>query len=107
MALARAGSFVPAAFFSCPDIDAVFTRIGTGDSIETSASTFMVEAREMAHIVACATERSLVLVDEFGRSTSSADGRRAAWACAEALLSIGCKTLFATHAVGAEVQPRP
>ena len=96
--LAHAGCYVPAAFFSCPPIDGVYARIGTGDSLETNASTFLVEMREMQHILGAATSSSLVLVDELGRSTSSSDGEHVAWACAEALLRLDCKTLFATHA---------
>jgi len=96
--LAHAGCYVPASFFSCPPIDAIYARVGTGDSLETDASSFMVEMREMQHILANATRDSLVLVDELGRSTSSGDGERVAWACAEALLRMDLKCVFATHA---------
>ena len=96
--LAHAGCYVPASFFSCPRVDGIYARIGTGDSFETSASTFMVEMREMQHILSNVTSDSIVIVDELGRATSSLDGEHVAWACAEALLRLDCKTLFATHA---------
>ena len=96
--LAHSGCFVPATFFSAPPVDAIFTRVGTSDSMETDASTFAVECRECARILSRATCHSLVLVDELGRSTDSEEGERFAWATAEALLERGCKTLFATHA---------
>ena len=96
--LAHSGCFVPARFFSAPPVDAVFTRVGTSDSMETDASTFAVECRECARILSRATSHSLVLVDELGRSTDGEEGERFAWATAEALLERGCKTLFATHA---------
>mmetsp|Transcript_7396 Transcript_7396/g.33407 ORF Transcript_7396/g.33407 Transcript_7396/m.33407 type:complete len:100 (+) Transcript_7396:172-471(+) len=74
---------------SSPPIDAVLARVGTCDSMETDASTFAVECRECARILERATVRSLVLVDELGRSTASAEGERFAWSVAEALMKRG------------------
>src|SRR5207247_4665081 len=75
-----------------------FTRVGASDNLARGESTFMVEMRETAHILAHATRRSLVVLDEIGRGTSTYDGVSIAWAVAEFLHDrVGCKTLFATH----------
>ena len=72
--LAQAGSFVPAASAQLPLIDAVFTRIGASDDLARGRSTFMVEMTEVARIVKTASPRSLILIDEIGRGTSTYDG---------------------------------
>lgn len=96
--MAQAGSFVPAESARIGLIDRVFTRIGASDNIAAGQSTFMVEMSEMSFILRNATERSLVLLDEVGRGTSTFDGLSLAWALAEELLKhTGCRTLFATH----------
>ena len=94
----QAGGFVPCEHASMPVFDAVMTRIGASDDISEGASTFMVEMRETAHILGGATERSLVLLDEVGRGTSTHDGLAIAWATIEALHDdVGAMCLFATH----------
>lgn len=96
--LAHAGSYVPAAAARIGPIDRIFTRIGAGDDLAGGRSTFMVEMTEMARILNNATERSLVLVDEIGRGTSTYDGLALAWACARELAHrTRSFTLFATH----------
>ena len=96
--LAYAGSFVPAASARIGPIDRIFTRIGAGDDLAGGRSTFMVEMTEMARILNNATPRSLVLVDEIGRGTSTYDGLALAWACARSLARrTRSFTLFATH----------
>ena len=96
--LAYAGSFVPAASARIGPIDRIFTRIGAGDDLAGGRSTFMVEMTEMARILNNATPRSLVLVDEIGRGTSTYDGLALAWACARELANrTRSFTLFATH----------
>ncbi|PSP53484.1 DNA mismatch repair protein MutS, partial [Halobacteriales archaeon QH_3_68_24] len=96
--LAQAGSFVPAAEARLPVVDRVFTRVGASDDIAGGRSTFMVEMTELATICRHATEDSLVLLDEVGRGTSTADGFAIARAVTEYLHDeVGATTLFATH----------
>ncbi len=96
--MAHAGSFVPAARAQIPLVDAVFTRIGSSDDLARGRSTFMVEMTEVARILKQATPRSLILIDEIGRGTSTYDGLSLAWALLEHLhLEVRAKTLFATH----------
>jgi DNA mismatch repair protein MutS len=95
--LAQIGSFVPADEASIGVVDRIFTRVGAHDELATGQSTFMVEMNETASILNNATRRSLVVLDEIGRGTSTYDGLSIAWAVAEYLTQIGCKTLFATH----------
>ena len=96
--LAQAGSFVPGAAASLPVVDRVFTRVGASDDIAGGRSTFMVEMTELATILRAATEESLVLLDEVGRGTSTADGLALAQAVVEHVHDVvGATTLFATH----------
>jgi DNA mismatch repair protein MutS len=96
--LAQAGSFVPAAGAHLPVVDRVFTRVGASDDIAGGQSTFMVEMTELAEILDAATGDSLVLLDEVGRGTSTADGLAIARAVTEHLHEeVGATTLFATH----------
>lgn len=96
--MAHIGSFVPAESAVIGQIDRIFTRIGASDDLASGRSTFMVEMTEMANILHQATEKSLVLIDEIGRGTSTYDGLSLAWACAEWLAKkIRSLTLFATH----------
>ncbi|MGN6105766.1 MAG: DNA mismatch repair protein MutS [Kofleriaceae bacterium] len=96
--LAQIGSFVPARAATIGVCDRVFTRVGASDNLSRGDSTFMVEMRETASILAKATRRSLVVLDEVGRGTSTFDGVSIAWAVAEYLHdAIGARTLFATH----------
>ncbi|MAS88255.1 MAG: DNA mismatch repair protein MutS, partial [Euryarchaeota archaeon] len=96
--LAQAGSWVPAASARLPLVDRIFTRVGAHDDLVHGHSTFMVEMLELANILHNATPRSLVLLDEIGRGTSTYDGLAIAWAVAEQLhAGKGVKTMFATH----------
>ncbi|WP_260260926.1 DNA mismatch repair protein MutS [Vibrio intestinalis] len=96
--LAHIGSYVPAESAHIGSIDRIFTRIGASDDLASGRSTFMVEMTETANILHNATERSLVLMDEIGRGTSTYDGLSLAWASAEWLAKqLGSMTLFATH----------
>jgi DNA mismatch repair protein MutS len=96
--LAQMGSFVPAASARIGLVDRIFTRIGAGDDLSAGQSTFMVEMAETANILNNATPRSLVILDEVGRGTSTYDGLALAWAIVEHLHDqIGCRALFATH----------
>ncbi len=95
--LAQVGSFVPADHARIGLVDRIFTRVGAHDDLASGQSTFMVEMTEAANILNNATERSLVVLDEIGRGTSTYDGLSIAWAVAEYLAQRGCKTLFATH----------
>ncbi|MEA2713300.1 MAG: mismatch repair protein MutS, partial [Gemmatimonadales bacterium] len=96
--LAQMGSFVPAAEASIGAVDRLFTRVGASDNLAQGQSTFMVEMSETSAILHNATARSLVLLDEIGRGTSTYDGVAIAWAVTEHLHDrVGCKTMFATH----------
>ncbi len=98
--LAQTGSFVPAKDAKIPIVDRIFARVGASDNIARGQSTFMVEMQETAAILHAATSRSLVVLDEIGRGTSTFDGLSIAWAVAEYLASnpkARPKTLFATH----------
>jgi DNA mismatch repair protein MutS len=96
--LAQMGSFVPARRARVGLVDRIFTRVGASDDLARGRSTFMVEMTEAAAILHNATRRSLVVLDEIGRGTSTFDGVSIAWAVAEHLHDrIGCRTLFATH----------
>ncbi len=96
--LAQVGSFVPAAEAHVGLVDRIYTRVGASDNIASGESTFLVEMHEAATIVNTATNRSLILLDEVGRGTSTFDGISIAWALTEYLHGrIGAKTLFATH----------
>jgi DNA mismatch repair protein MutS len=98
--LAQIGSFVPAAEAHIGLVDRIFTRVGASDNLAAGQSTFMVEMIESAHILNSATVRSLILLDEIGRGTSTYDGLSIAWAIAEHIQDrrhLGARTLFATH----------
>ena len=98
--MAQMGSFVPAKKASISVTDRIFTRVGALDNVSSGQSTFMVEMEETANILNNANERSLVIMDEIGRGTSTFDGLSIAWAVAECLHDLnqkGVKTLFATH----------
>ena len=98
--MAQMGSFIPAANATISITDRVFTRVGALDNLSHGQSTFMVEMEETANILNNATEKSLVIMDEIGRGTSTFDGLSIAWAVAEYLHDLknkGVKTLFATH----------
>jgi DNA mismatch repair protein MutS len=96
--LAQMGSFVPADAARLPVTDRIFTRVGASDNLARGQSTFMVEMSETAAIVHGATRRSLVLLDEIGRGTSTYDGVSIAWAVTEHIHEdLGAKTIFATH----------
>lgn len=96
--MAQMGSFVPARSASIGTVDKIFSRVGASDNLARGQSTFMVEMTEAAHILGNATERSLIILDEIGRGTSTFDGLSIAWAVAEYLHDeIGAKTMFATH----------
>jgi DNA mismatch repair protein MutS len=95
--MAQIGSFVPATSAHIGMVDKIFSRIGASDDLSRGQSTFMVEMTETAHILHNATEKSLVILDEIGRGTSTYDGIAIAWAVAEHLLTKKTKTLFATH----------
>lgn len=95
--MAQVGSFVPARACKLGLCDRVFARIGARDDLASGQSTFMVEMAEAANILNHATDRSLVILDEVGRGTSTYDGLAIAWAILERLVEVGAKTLFATH----------
>jgi DNA mismatch repair protein MutS len=96
--IAQMGSFVPAAHARIGIVDRVFTRVGASDNLVRGQSTFMVEMAETSAILHTATQRSLVLLDEIGRGTSTYDGVSIAWAVSEHLHDrLACKTVFATH----------
>jgi len=98
--MAQMGSFVPAGFCHVGVVDRIFTRVGASDNLARGQSTFMVEMTETADILKNATRRSLIVLDEVGRGTSTFDGLSIAWAVAEFLhgeQTVGARTLFATH----------
>ena len=96
--MAQAGSFVPALDAEIGMMDKLFCRVGAQDNLARGESTFLVEMHETAFILNTATPRSLVVMDEVGRGTSTIDGLAIAWAVSESILeSIRCRALFATH----------
>jgi DNA mismatch repair protein MutS len=96
--MAQAGSFVPAAEADIGAVDAIFCRVGATDNLARGESTFLVEMNETAHILRAATQRSLLVMDEIGRGTSTRDGLAIAQAVSQTILdTIGARTLFATH----------
>jgi DNA mismatch repair protein MutS len=98
--MAQMGSFVPAEAARIGIVDRVFTRVGASDNLARGQSTFLVEMSEAAQILSCATARSLILLDEIGRGTSTYDGLSIAWAITEYIQDASClgaRTLFATH----------
>jgi DNA mismatch repair protein MutS len=96
--MAQLGSYVPAKSATIGVADRLFTRIGASDELHRGQSTFMVEMTETANILNNATDRSLVILDEIGRGTSTLDGLSLAWAIAEHVATnVRCRTLFATH----------
>lgn len=96
--MAQMGSFVPASYARIGVVDKIFTRVGASDDIAQGQSTFMLEMAEVSNILKCATPKSLVILDEIGRGTSTYDGLAIAWAVAEYMSeTVKAKTLFATH----------
>jgi DNA mismatch repair protein MutS len=96
--MAQVGSYIPAKSAEIGIVDRIFTRVGASDDLARGLSTFMVEMNETANIINNATDRSLVILDEIGRGTSTFDGLSIAWSVAEHLHdAIGARTLFATH----------
>jgi DNA mismatch repair protein MutS len=96
--LGQMGSYVPARHAKIGVVDRVLSRVGASDNLAAGESTFMVEMRETAEILRSATRRSLVILDEIGRGTSTFDGLAIAWSVAEYLdEAVGCRALFATH----------
>ena len=98
--MAQIGSFVPAEKANIGIVDRIFTRVGASDDLASGQSTFMVEMTEVANILRNATSKSLLILDEIGRGTSTFDGLAIAWAVIEHISDTrlcGAKTLFATH----------
>lgn len=95
--LAQIGSFVPARKAKLSVVDRLYCRVGASDNLARGESTFLVEMQEAAHILRTCTRNSLVIIDELGRGTSTQDGMSIAYAVMQRILTIGAKTLFATH----------
>ncbi|XP_030513330.1 DNA mismatch repair protein MSH4 isoform X5 [Rhodamnia argentea] len=95
--LAQIGCYVPARFSTIKVVDRIFTRMGSMDNLESNSSTFMTEMKETSFIMQNLSPRSLIIMDELGRATSSSDGLAIAWSCCEFLLSVKAYTIFATH----------
>jgi DNA mismatch repair protein MutS len=98
--MAQIGCFVPASYAQIGLVDRIFTRVGASDDLSQGQSTFMVEMSELANILHNSTDRSLIILDEIGRGTSTYDGLSIAWAVVEYLSDINnnsCKSMFATH----------
>jgi len=96
--MAQTGSFIPAQDATIGLVDRIFTRVGASDELVRGRSTFMVEMTETANIINNATDKSLVILDEVGRGTSTYDGLALAWAITEHITAnLKCRTLFATH----------
>ncbi|KAI9076551.1 hypothetical protein K1719_041537 [Acacia pycnantha] len=95
--LAQVGCYVPARFSTLRVVDRLFTRMGAVDNLESNSSTFMTEMKETAFIMQNVSQRSLIVMDELGRATSSSDGFAIAWSCCEHLLSLKAYTILATH----------
>ncbi|XP_052209555.1 DNA mismatch repair protein MSH4 isoform X2 [Diospyros lotus] len=95
--LAQIGCYIPARFATLRMVDRIFTRMGTVDNLESNSSTFMTEMKETAFIMQNISQRSLIVMDELGRATSSSDGFAIAWSCCEHLLALKAYTIFATH----------
>lgn len=98
--MAQIGSFVPASYAKIGVVDRIFTRVGASDDLASGQSTFMVEMTELANIINSSTRKSLIILDEIGRGTSTFDGLSIAWATIEYISeknNLGCKTMFATH----------
>ena len=105
--LAQIGSFVPASYARVGIVDKIFTRVGAVDDLSLGQSTFMVEMSETAYILNTATEKSLILLDEIGRGTSTYDGVAIAWSVAEYIAkNIKARTIFATHYHELNVMPK-
>ncbi|GMJ06112.1 MUTS HOMOLOG 4, ARABIDOPSIS MUTS HOMOLOG 4, MUTS-like protein 4 [Hibiscus trionum] len=95
--VAQIGCYVPAHFATIRAVDRIFTRMGSVDNLESNSSTFMTEMKETAFVMQNIAQRSLIVMDELGRATSSSDGLAIAWSCCEHLLSLNAYTIFATH----------